>query len=46
MTTTPNDPAAALPGCPPVVDLATWQVARDEITLGSGRGHVLWMDHR
>ena len=31
MTTTPNDPTAALPGRPPVVDLATWQAARDEL---------------
>jgi len=27
MTTTPNDPTTALPGRPPVVDLATWQAA-------------------
>jgi hypothetical protein len=25
MTTTPDDPTTALPGRPPVVDLATWQ---------------------
>ena len=28
-----NDPAAALPGRPPVVDLATWQAARDELLV-------------
>ena len=33
MTSTPNDPAAALPGRPPVVDLATWQAARDELLV-------------
>ena len=33
MTTTPNDPAPALPGRPPVVDLATWQAARDELLV-------------
>ena len=33
MTTTPNDPATALPGRPPVVDLATWQAARDELLV-------------
>ena len=31
MTTTPSDPTTALPGRPPVVDLATWQAARDEL---------------
>jgi hypothetical protein len=31
MTTTPNNPATALPGRPPVVGLATWQTARDEL---------------
>ncbi|NTW41731.1 MAG: DUF899 domain-containing protein, partial [Cellulomonadaceae bacterium] len=30
MPTTPNDPAT-LPGRPPVVDLATWQAARDAL---------------
>ena len=30
---TPNDPTAALPGRPPVVDLATWQAARDELLV-------------
>src|SRR5215212_9217973 len=33
MTTTPSDPTAALPGRPPVVDLATWQAARDELLV-------------
>jgi hypothetical protein len=33
MTTTPSDPATALPGRPPVVDLATWQAARDELLV-------------
>ncbi len=33
MTTTPNDPATAPPGRPPVVDLATWQIARDELLV-------------
>src|SRR6266508_1567805 len=33
MTTTPNDPTTALPGRPPVVDLATWQAARDELVV-------------
>ena len=33
MTTTPDDPTTALPGRPPVVDLATWQAARDELLL-------------
>ena len=28
-----NDPVAALPGRPPVVDLATWQAARDELLV-------------
>ncbi|HEV2889036.1 MAG TPA: DUF899 family protein [Frankiaceae bacterium] len=31
--TTPSDPATALPGRPPVVDLATWQAARDELLV-------------
>ena len=33
MTNTPDDPTAALPGRPPVVDLATWQAARDELLV-------------
>lgn len=33
MTTMPNDPVTALPGRPPVVDLATWQAARDELLV-------------
>jgi predicted dithiol-disulfide oxidoreductase (DUF899 family) len=33
MTSTPSDQAAALPGRPPVVDLATWQAARDELLV-------------
>jgi predicted dithiol-disulfide oxidoreductase (DUF899 family) len=33
MSTTPNDPATALPGRPPVVDLATWQAARDGLLI-------------
>lgn len=33
MTTTPDDPATALPGRPPVVDPATWQTARDELLV-------------
>ncbi|MEU6340956.1 DUF899 domain-containing protein [Streptomyces sp. NPDC046977] len=33
MTTTPSDPATALPGRPPVVDLATWQAARDALLV-------------
>jgi predicted dithiol-disulfide oxidoreductase (DUF899 family) len=34
MTTTPNHPAAAaLPSRPPIVDLATWQAARDELLV-------------
>ena len=33
MTTTPSDPNTALPGRPPVVDLATWQAARDELLV-------------
>jgi len=32
MTTTPN-PTTVLPGRPPVVDLATWQAARDELLV-------------
>ena len=33
MTTTPSDPTTALPGRPPVVDLATWRAARDELLV-------------
>ena len=33
MTTTPDDPTTALPGRPPVVDLATWRAARDELLV-------------
>jgi hypothetical protein len=33
MTSTTSDPAAAQPGRPPVVDLATWQAARDELLV-------------
>ncbi len=33
MPTTPNDPATALPGRPPVVDLPTWQAARNELLV-------------
>jgi predicted dithiol-disulfide oxidoreductase (DUF899 family) len=33
MTTTPDDPTTALPGRPPIVDLATWQAARDELLV-------------
>ena len=33
MTTTPDEPTTALPGRPPVVDLATWQTTRDELLV-------------
>ena len=33
MTTTPSDPTTALPGRPPIVDLATWQAAHDELLV-------------
>ena len=33
MTTAPSNPTTALPGSPPVVDLATWQTARDELLV-------------
>lgn len=33
MATTPDDPTTALPGRPPIVDLATWQAARDELLV-------------
>ncbi len=33
MTTAPNDPTATTSGRPPVVDMATWQAARDELLI-------------
>ena len=33
MTISPDDPTTALPGRPPVVDLAAWQAARDELLV-------------
>jgi predicted dithiol-disulfide oxidoreductase (DUF899 family) len=33
MTTTPDDPTTALPGRSPVVELPTWQTARDELLV-------------
>ncbi len=33
MTNTPSDPSTAPRGRPPVVDLATWQAARDELLV-------------
>ncbi len=33
MTTAPSDPTTAVRGRPPVVDLATWQAARDELLI-------------
>jgi predicted dithiol-disulfide oxidoreductase (DUF899 family) len=39
MTTTPENPTTALPGRPPVVDLATWQAARDEL-LAREKAHT------
>lgn len=33
MTSAPDDPTAALPGRPPIVDLTTWQAARDELLV-------------
>jgi predicted dithiol-disulfide oxidoreductase (DUF899 family) len=33
MTTSSNDPTTALPGRPPVVDLATWQAARNDLLV-------------
>ena len=33
MTTTPGNASRDLPGKPPVVDLATWQAARDELLV-------------
>ncbi|WP_459545071.1 DUF899 domain-containing protein [Nocardia sp. X0981] len=31
--TAPHEPATALPGRPPLVDMATWQIARDELLV-------------
>ena len=33
MTTRPDNPSSDLPGKPPVVDLATWQAAREELLV-------------
>jgi predicted dithiol-disulfide oxidoreductase (DUF899 family) len=33
MTTTSDDPTTALPGRPPIVDLGTWQAARNELLV-------------
>src|SRR5881392_3991857 len=33
MTTTPGNASSNLPGKPPVVDLATWQTAREELLV-------------
>src|SRR5438132_2063421 len=33
MTTTPGNASSNLPGKPPVVDLATWQPAREELLV-------------
>src|SRR6188474_2701499 len=33
MTNTPDNPSSDLPGKPPVVDLATWQAARDGLLV-------------
>jgi len=33
MTTTPGNASSSLPGTPPVVDLATWQAAREELLV-------------
>ncbi|MES5819883.1 DUF899 family protein [Streptomyces sp. RG80] len=33
MTSTPDDPTTARSGRPPIVDLATWQAARDELLV-------------
>src|SRR5256885_7852675 len=33
MTTTPGNASSNLPGKPPVVDLATWQAAREELLV-------------
>lgn len=39
MTTTSDDSTPSLPGRPPVVDLATWQAARDEL-LAREKAHT------
>ncbi|MCA1218810.1 DUF899 family protein [Streptomyces sp. 8L] len=39
MPNTPNDTATALPGRPPIVDMATWQHARDEL-LAREKAHT------
>ena len=36
MTTTPANASSNLPGKPPVVDLATWQAAREELLVREG----------
>src|SRR3954451_22628581 len=33
MTSTPDNASSNLPGKPPIVDLATWQAARDELLV-------------
>jgi predicted dithiol-disulfide oxidoreductase (DUF899 family) len=33
MTTTPGNASSILPGKPPVVELATWQAAREELLV-------------
>src|SRR5262245_48687456 len=33
MTTAPGNASSTLPGTPPVVDLATWEAARDELLV-------------
>ena len=33
MTTTPGNASSNLPGKPPVVDLATWETAREELLV-------------
>ena len=33
MTTTPGNASSNLPGKPPVVDLATWEAAREELLV-------------
>lgn len=37
MTTTPGTASSNLPGEPAVVDLATWQAARDELLVRAAR---------
>jgi predicted dithiol-disulfide oxidoreductase (DUF899 family) len=39
MTTTPDHPVTALPGRPAVVDMATWQLAREEL-LAREKAHT------